>query len=261
MVVAGDEYAGAVAGAVPRRVATHIVAGVLPSLPGQRGIAAPVERHRPCTGLADDAVVAEAGDDLRTVALPETLQRRLIEMVIVIVADQNEVDARQIVKCDAGGGDTLRPEPQRAGAIGIDRVGQNVEAVGLDEDTGMADPGDDHAITLDAGGGLRRRHRHLRRPVRATVATGELAPEEAGATAARRHPHRVPVVVGIEEALAVVMIALAAAIIDPVQEAGHDRYRQPGRHDQQQQGSTEYLECERHGQPSILMQIGATSDA
>ena len=67
---------------------------------------------------AQDRVVAEAGDDQRPVALPEAAQRRQVHMVVMIVADEDEVDPRQILEAHARRADPARAdEGERRGAL------------------------------------------------------------------------------------------------------------------------------------------------
>src|SRR5688500_5429860 len=90
-------------------------------------------------------MVAETGDDQGMVALPEPLQRRQIHMVVMVMADEDQVDVRKSLE-----GDSWPAHPPRADKregrrpLGPDRIGEDVEAVHLDEDGGMANPGDEH---------------------------------------------------------------------------------------------------------------------
>ena len=134
---------------------------------------------------AQDRVVAEAGDDQRPVALPEPAKGRQVEMVVMIVADEDEVDRRQILEAHAGRAHAIGAERRKGrGDVAPDRVGEDVEALGLNEDGGMADPGDPHLRALDAPGRHGRGHRHVARPGRPFLGTGPATEEIAAGTAA-----------------------------------------------------------------------------
>ena len=70
----------------------------------------------------EDRVVAEAGDDQRPVPLPEPLQGRQVHMVVMIVADDDEMDARQILEADAGRAHPRRPTKEK-GEARSDQIG------------------------------------------------------------------------------------------------------------------------------------------
>ena len=167
----------------------------------------------------------------------------------MVVADQHEIDLRQIVEPDAGCRDALWTEAERAGSLRIDGVGEDVEAVRLDEDAGVADPRHDHAIAVDQRCGAGRCDRHALRPFGTPVVAGQVTPEEAGAAAARGHAHRVLIAIGIEEALPVVMVAFVAFVIDAVEEARDDRHGEAECDDERQDDAADDLQCQRHGSP------------
>ena len=222
---------------------------------------APVESPRSYTRPAQDRVVAQAGDDDRPVALPQPLQRRQVHMVVMIVADEDEVDLGQILEADA-----RRPHPLWAdegegrSTLRPDRIGENVEPASLDEHGRVADPGDSHQIGIDAvnaaapilddraleprtegglGGRIAGLDRHLARPLGASAR--EKARQEASwAAAIRRKPR-------IEEALAVEMVAARAFIIDAVEEWRHERRREAERDQGEQDYRADALEQGSHG--------------
>src|SRR3546814_7106554 len=81
--------------------------------------------------------------DQRPVALPQPLERRHIHMVVMIVAEEHDVDLRQIIEPYARRPHPFRPrEGEGRGAFRPDRVGQYVEALGLHEHRRMAHPCD-----------------------------------------------------------------------------------------------------------------------
>jgi hypothetical protein len=89
-------------------------------------------------GAADDGIVAERHDDAGPVSAPETRERAEVHVVVVVVADEDRVDGRQVVEGDAGRGVSRRPgKHQRAGALRPDWVEEDIEAVDLDEETRM----------------------------------------------------------------------------------------------------------------------------
>ena len=98
----------------------------------------------------DDRVVAQRHDHARPVALVDAGQRLDVEMVVVVVRDQHDVDARQVRKGDAGLVDALgADEGQRARTLRIHRVDQQVEARDLVEERGVAEM--DDANPFDTG--------------------------------------------------------------------------------------------------------------
>ena len=89
-------------------------------------------------GAADDGIVAERRDDAGPVSAPETRERAEVHVVVVVVADEDRVDGRQVVEGDARRGVSRRPgKRQRAGALRPDRVEEDIEAIDLDEKTRM----------------------------------------------------------------------------------------------------------------------------
>ena len=73
----------------------------------------------------------------------EAPHRRLVEMVVVIVRDDDGVDARQVLESEAGSDEAARPgEGHGARAIVPGGIGEDVDAVDLDQECGVSDPGD-----------------------------------------------------------------------------------------------------------------------
>src|SRR4051812_30956496 len=82
------------------------------------GRAAPVQRPGADSGASQDRVVAEAGDDEWPVAAPQPLQGRKVHMVVMVVADEDEIDLRQVVEAHARRSDALwAEEGERRGAL------------------------------------------------------------------------------------------------------------------------------------------------
>ena len=152
----------------------------------------------------------------------------------MVVADQHEIDARQILEADARRGDPARPEAERSGALTPDRIGEDVETLRLDQHGRVADPCHQHPRPVDArrrpGGG----DRDAVGPGGAVVAAGQLPPQEPAAATAGRWPSGV-VAIGIEEARAVVVIARWTFVIEAIEEARDDRDCKADRDDEQQE--------------------------
>ncbi len=73
--------------------------------------------------LLEECDVPEAGDDRHLVRLGETTQRLDAEVVVVVVADENHVDRRQILEAQSWWSKALGScELDGAGALGPDRV-------------------------------------------------------------------------------------------------------------------------------------------
>jgi hypothetical protein len=88
----------------------------------------------------ENGPVAKRGQDARAVAVEQPAQARQVHVVVVVVAHQHRIDARQFVERQAGRAHPLRPGPlHRAGAPGEERVGENVEPGDLDQRGRLAD--------------------------------------------------------------------------------------------------------------------------
>lgn len=122
-----------------------------PGVPGHRSALPPVELvHLGESGCFDPAAVAEPGHDRWLVGIRQSPQCRQIHVVVVVVAEQNEVDGGQIVEAQPGWAVALRAgEGYGTDPLGPDGVGQHVEAVHLDEDGCVIDPGDPQATSGD----------------------------------------------------------------------------------------------------------------
>ena len=109
---------------------------------------AEIHRSIPVAGLdrdirmagANDRIVAERRHEVRPVAPPQAIEAGQIEMVIMIVRQQHRVDRRQVRERDARRIDPPGPgEIERTGALGKDRIDQNVAVSHLDQKGRMAD--------------------------------------------------------------------------------------------------------------------------
>jgi hypothetical protein len=86
----------------------------------------------------------------------EALQRVQIEVIVVIVAHQHDVDARQLFEREARWPDPTRPAPlHRAHAIGVHRVGQHVQSRKLQQQRRVVDVSDREFAALEARGQAR----------------------------------------------------------------------------------------------------------
>ncbi len=84
--------------------------------------------------------------------LGQPAERGEIEMIVMIVAEQDEVDGREIFEVDSGGAVTFWTRPGKGtGAKGPNRIREDVESAGLDENGGVIDDGDAQSGTVDAG--------------------------------------------------------------------------------------------------------------
>ncbi len=82
----------------------------------------------------EQAPIAEPGHDGAAMPAQQLVQRGEIEVIVVVMADRDRVERRQVFHPDAGRPVTGRPDPgDRADAAGPDRVRQDVGAAGLEE--------------------------------------------------------------------------------------------------------------------------------
>src|SRR5580704_19713048 len=78
-------------------------------------------------------------------------------MIVMIVAEQDDVDARKILPLHAGRTPALRADPlQWARALRPDRISQNVHVAELKQDRRMIDEGDSQFAVGNTGGRFRR---------------------------------------------------------------------------------------------------------
>src|SRR6266849_4984456 len=96
--------------------------------------------------------VAEGSDDLRA---GQTLQRRHVEMIVMIVADQNDVDGRKVLEANSRRSMTFwAGKAERRNALGPHRIGEDVHPINLNERGRMIDERDAELAVADT---LRRR--------------------------------------------------------------------------------------------------------
>lgn len=92
------------------------------------------------SGSVQHGAVAEPGEITRPVCLLEPAQGFQIEVVVVIVRDQHQVDRRQRLKRQARVAHAPRADvPQRTDALGVHRVGEDIEAGQLDQKGNVID--------------------------------------------------------------------------------------------------------------------------
>src|SRR5580698_657536 len=76
-----------------------------------------------------------------------------VEMIVVVVALQDQVDSGKLIEMDSGGAVARRTDPrERAGAMRPDGIAEDVEAFELDQERGMSDEGGADFSVVDAFG-------------------------------------------------------------------------------------------------------------
>ena len=167
----------------------------------QGNVLPPVQLSGVDAKVADDVRIAERSDEDRGVAALDLPQTGKIHMVVVIVRQQHDVRARQVLQRDAGRANALWAGPgDRGTAFTEDRVGQYYGAGKPDQKTGMIDEGDGHGAVWHCLGrrGIDRVAGHLGRPCGSLVMQ---PPAQYLEQAARRAGDA-----GVEEAAAVVVV-------------------------------------------------------
>ena len=163
-----------------------------------------LRQDAPGNRSAHDGVVAERRQDDRIVTPDKAGEGGDVKMVEVVVAEENEIDRRQVVKGDGRGRDSFwTREGERAGPLGPDGVGDGVEFAGLNENGRVADDG-------DARCGASRdwhdhRNRRLSRPGRGAGRSDASAGDPQHPVVCRRR--------SVEEANAVEMVGDGACVI------------------------------------------------
>ncbi len=80
-------------------------------------------------------------------------QRGQIEMIVVVVALQNQINGGKLIEVNSRGAVARRPDPgKRAGAMRPDGIAQNVQAFELNQQRGMADERGADFSVVDAFG-------------------------------------------------------------------------------------------------------------
>src|SRR3546814_105507 len=154
-------------------------------------------------------------------------------MVGMIVAEEHEVDRRQVVEGHARRPHPLRPdEGEGRYPFRPDRVGKDVEAARLHQHRRMADPGDAHRPARHPAGRHRRCHRD---PLRPFGSRAHPAAEKEVEPPPLMRLHRRRRAAEVEEALTVIMAARRPVIIDPVEEGRHQGRREADRDAEEQQ--------------------------
>ena len=76
-------------------------------------------------------------------------------MIVVVVAEEHEIDAGKIVESHAWRAAAARTDPsERTGALRPNGIGQDVEAAMLDQDSGMVDECDVEGVAFHGRGRL-----------------------------------------------------------------------------------------------------------
>ncbi len=93
----------------------------------------------------------------------------------MVVADNDEVDPREFLEADPWRRHAARADAKRAAGLSPDRLGQNIQAVGLHQPSRMADPGGNHPAALNMRFGLAGNQIYLVGPARTLVAAGDVS--------------------------------------------------------------------------------------
>src|ERR1700689_2124655 len=76
-----------------------------------------------------------------------------VEMIVVVVALQDQIDCGELIEVNARGAVARRTDPgERAGAMRPDGIAENVEAFELDQERGMPDEGGADFSVVDTFG-------------------------------------------------------------------------------------------------------------
>src|SRR5262245_21034887 len=120
------------------------------ALLAQREEVPPIELMQlPDPERLDDAAIAGCDEHDRIEPVPEPHQGRDIQMVIVVVAEEDDVDQRQRLPCDARITNPLRPRPaNRTCPFRPDRVGQDGDDFDSNEEGCMIDEGDCNVVAV-----------------------------------------------------------------------------------------------------------------
>jgi hypothetical protein len=103
-------------------------------------------------GAADEGSVGERGDDDGIVGAGEGAKRGEIAVIVVIVAEENDVDRRKLGEGQAGWLNATRAEAvERSADLAEMWVGQERGAGGLDEESGVADRGENAVVAARFG--------------------------------------------------------------------------------------------------------------
>lgn len=93
---------------------------------------------------------AKAGEDLGLVSCDEFVEAGEVQVVVVIVADDDDVDLREFIEGDAGVVDSFGAGPSEwAYAFREDGIGEDVVATGLYQEGGVVDKGDADFFAFD----------------------------------------------------------------------------------------------------------------
>ena len=90
----------------------------------------------------------------------DTAQSGDVEMIVVVVALQDQIDCGELIEVNAGGAVSRRSDPgKRTGAMRPDGIAENVQAFELDQERGMSDESGADFSIVDAFWGSRARRR------------------------------------------------------------------------------------------------------
>jgi len=87
--------------------------------------------------------IAQPDDELGIVLFRERIQGGDVHMIVVVVTDEDKIDRRKLGECQSRGMTSAWTDKREgARAFGPDRVGQQVDAVELNECRGVVDESD-----------------------------------------------------------------------------------------------------------------------
>ena len=129
-------------------------------------------RRRDAPGLEMRADAKRSHE--RHVERRQLADRRIVEVIVVVVRDDHEIERWQRVQRDRHGLEALRArEPRRRGAQPPDRIGEHAQAVDLDQHRRMTEPGGAQTAAGFSAPGFERIHRRQRCLRHAALAAAE----------------------------------------------------------------------------------------
>src|SRR3546814_6181946 len=139
-------------------------------------------------------------------------------MIVMIMADHNEVDLRQILEANARLRYTLGAQRREgAGIIRPDRIGKDIESTRLHQHRGVTNPDGLHLSGLHVHLRLRWLHCHIFGPFRPLVRAQEPAGKHTSPAAALGHG-KVLAAIRVEKALSIIMGTERPFVVDRSEE-------------------------------------------
>src|SRR5688572_33296833 len=95
------------------------------------------------TASRQSSAILQRNKHLRVIAPADEAERTRIKMIVMIMALQNDIDARQRLNRNRRIIQASRPDPSEwAGVLGPDRIGDEIQSCGLDQNSRMANQRD-----------------------------------------------------------------------------------------------------------------------